>query len=273
MGLSFAEGDENVMHSQVAVRWAVGALTAVLLMLGPIGPALSDDPHALHQATEASPMAPGMAHDHGAPAAGAWEASPQGKAYAEGNHHVAGVFVLLIALSELPHALGWTMLAWTRFLLPVSLLSTGAFLMVWSDHLAWPVGPMTLAETFSGDDPEIFQHKIYGLLLLGVGTVELLRRLGLFRQAAWRIPLPALAIVGGLMLFLHSHGANPAAHKIAIHHAVMGIMAVTAGSSKLVSGWAGARNAPEAAAAPSRWELAWAVLILLIGAQLLVYSE
>jgi len=65
------------------------------------------------------------------------------------------------------------------------------------------------------------------------------------------------------MLFLHSHGAHPAAHKIAIHHTLMGIMAITAGSCKLAS------ELPDL----SRWGLAWASLILLIGLQLLVYTE
>ena len=260
------------------MRWVIGAVTLLLPVPGPIGPALGDDPHALHQVAEAAPTVPGMAHDHGTAAGGGWEGSPQGKAYAERNHHVAGVLVLLIGLSELRHALVWTSLAWTRFLLPVSMLLAGGFLMVWSDHEAWPVGSLTLAQTFSGDDQEILQHKVYGLLLLGIGTIELLRRTGRLRQALWRIPLPTFAIIGGLMLFLHSHGTNPAAHKIAIHHAIMGIMAISAGSSKLlagklVSGWAGSRTAPEGAPARSRWELVWACLILVIGVQLLVYSE
>ena len=47
----------------------------------------------------------------------------------------------------------------------------------------------------------------------------------------------------------------------------MGTMAVTAGSSKLASAWAGLRE-------PSvKWEWVWVSLILLIGVQLLVYSE
>ena len=39
------------------------------------------------------------------------------------------------------------------------------------------------------------------------------------------------------MLFGHSHGFHPSAQKIAMHHAIMGTMAVTAGSTKLVSAW------------------------------------
>jgi hypothetical protein len=77
-----------------------------------------------------------------------------------------------------------------------------------------------------------------------------------------------MAIVGGLMLFGHSHGVHPSAHKIALHHAVMGTMAVTAGSSRLFSGWAARSDA-----VPSNAERLWAVLVLLIGTQLLIYAE
>jgi hypothetical protein len=58
----------------------------------------------------------------------------------------------------------------------------------------------------------------------------------------------------------------------------MGLLAVTAGSSKLVSGWRRPVqwNRPGGAVpanSASGWELAWAGLILLIGVQLLFYSE
>jgi hypothetical protein len=85
----------------------------------------------------------------------------------------------------------------------------------------------------------------------------------------WKVPLPAFAIVGGLSLFLHSHGAHPSAHQITLHHAVMGIMAITAGSSKFFSNWKESLVSDET----SPWELAWAALVLLIGIQLLFYSE
>jgi putative copper resistance protein D len=87
-------------------------------------------------------------------------------------------------------------------------------------------------------------------------------------HAAWTTPLPLLAIIGGLMLFGHSHGDHPAAQKIALHHAVMGVLAITAGSSKLWSTWWRAREAGVA-----KWDVLWACLILVIGAQLLIYSE
>ncbi|HET9942260.1 MAG TPA: hypothetical protein VFR05_02900, partial [Terriglobia bacterium] len=59
------------------------------------------------------------------------------------------------------------------------------------------------------------------------------------------------------------------AQKIATHHAIMGTMALTAGSSKLFSAWLN----PAPGGAAVRWDWIWASLILLIGTQLLIYSE
>ncbi|MGZ8394207.1 MAG: hypothetical protein ACXWWJ_05515 [Nitrospira sp.] len=210
-----------------------------------------------------------QAHHHGSGTATEWEGSARGIAYSEFNHHLAGVFLLLIGLSEVRQALGWPALVWTRFLLPCALTVGGVFLLIWSDHDSWPIGSLTFAQTFFGDDPEIVQHKTYGILACAVGTIEFLRRLGWFAHAAWTVPLPLFAIVGGLMLFSHSHGDHSGAYKIALHHAIMGTMAITAGSSKLLSGWRGRELMRER----SYWELMWASLVLLIGLQLLIYTE
>lgn len=211
----------------------------------------------------------GEHHHHRGGTKPSWEGSVQAIAYSEFNHHLAGLFLLLIGLSEVLQALGWPALVWTRFLLPNALTIGGIFLLIWSDHDSWPIGSLTFAQTFFGDDEEIFQHKAYGILAFAVGTIEFLRRLGWFAHAAWTVPLPLFAIVGGLMLFGHSHGDHPAAYKIAVHHAIMGTMAITAGSSKLVSGWRARQMVRER----SYWELIWASLVLVIGLQLLMYSE
>jgi putative copper resistance protein D len=210
-------------------------------------------------------------HDHhgGETVPDRWEGSLQGIAYSERNHHIAGWFVVLMGLAELSHAMSLPLIAWARLLLPAAMLFSAVFVMIWSDHEAWPIGPLTFVQTFFGPDDEIVQHKIYGLLALVVGSVELFRRIGRLTHAAWVAPLPLMAIVGGLMLFGHSHGIHPSAHRIAMHHALMGTMAVTAGSSKLLSGWFCQPSARTA----GRWELLWAGLILLIGMELLIYSE
>lgn len=228
-------------------------------------------------AAESGPDASAHNHHLHGSSASIWEGSPQGIAYSEFNHHLAGAFLLLIGLSELRQIWGLPFLLWTRLFLPVGLLGAGVFLLIWSDHEAWPIGSLTFTQTFFGHDREILQHKAFGVLSLGVGTTELLRRLGHIEGRRWAVPLPLFAVLGGLMLFGHMHGAHPSAHKIQIHHTIMGLLAMTAGSSKFVSGWLrGSRstNFPQSeATAIPRWDVAWSVLILAIAIQLLLYSE
>ena len=246
-------------------RW-IGFVILAFLLLSAIPLWAQHDEHSQSLAQEAV----STDHEHHAATGdrAGWEGSVAGVAYSEFNHHLTGILVLIIGFSELRHALAMSLWAWTRFLLPGALLASGFFLLVWSVHNAWPIGALSFVETFFGSDPEIFQHKSYGLLSLTVGAIESLRRLGQIRHAAWVAPLPLFAIIGGLMLFGHSHGLHPSAAKIATDHAMMGSMAVTAGSSKLLSDWF---RSPSYAGS-SKWELPWAVLILLIGIQLLTYS-
>jgi hypothetical protein len=212
-----------------------------------------------------------IGHDHHSSGAvhDSWEGSAAGIAYSEQNHHIAGWMVILMGLAEVSHAMRFPSLMWARLLLPSAMLSVGIFLIVWSDHEAWPVGHLSFTETFFGQDYEIVQHKFYGLLAFAVGSVELFRRLGRMGHVAWATPLPLMAIIVGTMLFSHSHGVHPSAYKIAVHHAVMGTIAITAGSSKVFSGWRHPVTSPER----SKWEWLWAGLLLVIGAQLLIYSE
>ena len=251
-----------------ALMPAVPLLALLCLVLSIVATSHSMAQSADHSQTHALD---GQAHHHSHASAGEvqWEGSRQGIAYSEFNHHLAGVFLLLIGLGEVRQALGWTSMAWTRALLPGALTVAGVFLLIWSDHDAWPVGSMTFAQTFGGHDPEVRQHKIYGILALTVGLVEWLRRVGWSDRAVWAAPLPLFAIVGGLMLFEHSHGEHPAARKIVLHHIMMGTMAITAGSSKLISGW----RSRQVLVARSHWDLLWATLVVAIGLQLLIYSE
>lgn len=239
-----------------ATGWAFFLLIMMLGML--VGPVIAQHGDAIHVAS----------HDHAA--SPHWEGSPAGVQYSDRNHHLAGIFILLVGLTELWGALGIGLLARARFLLPMALWGAGVHLLVWSDHDAWPIGSLSFTQTLFGGDWEMLQHKTYAMLLLSIGTIEWLRWSDRLRHMLWVIPFPIFAVIGGLMLFLHSHGVHPSAHKIAIDHAIMGTMAVAAGFCKLVP----VRTVAEAGAAcASRWDLAWASFIVLIGLQLLFYTE
>ena len=224
-------------------------LLLVLSLFTPVAAQLRDHDHAVTH------------HSAGVPQ---WEGSVIGIAYSEFNHHLAAAFVLLIGLSELLAVLVLRSLAWTRFLLPAAMLAAGGYLLEWSDHDAWPIGSLSFAQTFVADDLEIQQHKLYAVLLLGVGTVEALRWSGKIPGSAGAWPLPILAIVAGLLLFAHEHGDNPAAHSIAMNHMIMGTIAIAAGFCRL---------AADGLASHRAWQFAWPALILLIGVQLLLYTE
>ncbi len=243
----------------------------IVLLILIAGPLCAQPGDASHETAHDRGEAHGDSHASHTSAPGPhWEGSAEGVAYSNFNHHLSGIFILVIGLTELWGALGVGMLAWSRFLLPVAMLGAGISLLIWSDHEAWPIGSMSLAQTLLGGDWEILQHKAYAVLLLSVGTIEGLRWLGGLRHVFWSLPFPAFAIVGGLMLFLHSHGDHPSAQEIAMDHAIMGTLAVAAGFCKLVSVRTVAKGNGNHAA---RWELAWAGCILLVGLQLLFYSE
>jgi hypothetical protein len=198
-----------------------------------------------------------------------WEGSVDGIAYSQFNHHLAAAFVLLIGLSELLAVLALRSLAWTRFLLPAAMLAAGGYLLGWSDHDAWPIGSLSFAQTFLADDPEIQQHKLYAVLLLGVGMGEASRWSGQITGPRGALLLPILAICGGLLLFVHDHGHYPGGHAIMMHHLVMGTIAITAGSLRLAALAMIRRRGGE----HWGWKIAWPGLILLLGVQLLLYTE
>jgi putative copper resistance protein D len=244
------------MSPNVFSRNAVAALAVAVLAAFLLGGGVFAQPH------EAGPT---LSHQHGT-TPDSWEGSREAKAYSEFNHRLAGVFVLLIGMSEARTALAAGLFGWLRFLLPAAMLGAGTFLLVWSDHDAWPIGSQTFIQTFISGDLETVQHKLYSLLLLGVGSVETLKRAGRLDRAIWGVPLPAVAILGGTLLFLHSHGTHPSASTIAMHHAVMGTTAIVAGLCKVTA----EKTTPEGR---SPWGLAWAALVLLVGVELFLYTE
>jgi len=238
-----------------SLPWLGAFLCAMLLAAPLLAPAArADEPMAMDEMHH---------HDHGGPAM-----PPGDKNFSEFSHHLAGGFVLLMSAGEMSQAL--TLSAWQplRLMLPVSMVGAGFYLLIWSDADAWLLPDGLIAPLIAGD-MEVIQHKLYALLLLAVGVVEWFRRRGRLTPDAWRWPLPLFAIAGGALLLMHQHHVLTDMRLIQAHHRVMSVTAMLAGSAKMV---------PDLIRRPSvheqdRWDLVWAILILLIGIELLLYQE
>ena len=207
-----------------------------------------------------------ISNQPGGHASGGWEGSAEGMAYSEFNHHFAGLCDVVFGLAELGNALKYPLPFWTRLVLPSALGITGVYLLVWSDHDAWPVGSLSFTETFFSHDREILEHKIYSVLAVAIAVCETLRRIGRVRHPGWAAPLVFLTLIGGLLLFVHSHGNHPASERIELHHALLGTVGVGAALSKAMASWM-----PGASRQFVKWaEVAWAGSVILFGLLLLV---
>jgi len=256
------------------MKWWVPLLSVLVLtvVLSFLGADVRAQPSSEHHPTEhfSAPVPSETNHETlGKHHEGAWEGSAQGVAYSEFNHRFAGLFVLLFGLAELGHALQYSLPGWSRFVLPSALGVIGPYLLIWSDHEAWPIGPLSFAQTFFGQDSEIIQHKFYGIFGTTAAVSETCRRFGWARHPIWAAPLFFLGLVGALLLFVHSHGQHPANQAIELHHALLGSLGVGAAVSNAMVSWASGTSQQML----KRWEVAWASFVIVIGLQLLLYFE
>jgi putative copper resistance protein D len=241
----------------------------LVLVIGSFASLLDVSAQQQRSQPEGSSEADAVLDSHAAHHDGLWEGSAQGIAYSEFNHRVVGLLNLLLGIFELGYALRYPLRLWTRLILPSAFGVIGVFLLVWSDHEAWPIGSLGFVDTFFGQDQEIIQHKLYGVFAATVALSETARRIGWVRHPAWAAPLVVFGFVGALALFAHSHGNHPANETIEFHHALLGSLGICAALSKAMASWT-----PGASTQPARgWEMVWAVLVILISFQLLVYFE
>lgn len=195
--------------------------------------------------------------------------SPEGTDFSEFHHHVAGFFIVLFGLAELGNALQYPLPLWTRFMLPGALSVIGVLVLFGNDHGSWPIHSFDLVDTLWGQDRELLEHKLYGVLALIIAFFEALRRSGSGWQSLSAAPLVILTLAGSLWLFVHSHGEHPGLAKIQFQHSLLGIVGTGAALSKGVASWLPGAS-PHAT---KRWEIAWAGSEILFGVLLLLYSQ
>lgn len=191
-------------------------------------------------------------------------------AWSEYNHHIAGAIVLLVGLAALLDRSG--LAPWARHW-PLLYLLLALFLILRSDPEAWPLGEIGLLDSLR--DPEVLQHKLLSLLVVGFAVSEWMVRLrGKAGPAAYVFPLAM--VLGGFLLLTHSHaiGNIKEALLVELSHLPLGVLAVIAGCARWVELRGGALAGGLAPAPEARWAgWVWPGCMVLISLLLLFYRE
>jgi len=189
----------------------------------------------------------------------------------EFNHHLAGLFVIvagIFILSERSLSRRWPTV---RYAWPICFLAVGTFILVFSDTEIWPFGPQSpwFAITHNSED---LQHKVFSIILLAIGYVELQRARGRLKApwATWFFP--SVGLLGATLLLFHVHGGDmqgPHALETMEHiQKEHRWFAVTGLGVALANGLAGT---------PQKWQQhfkkAWPVLLIVLGVLLIQYTE
>ena len=236
-------------------------LTLALVLLFSYSPSWAQEHHAHHEH-------PGMSLPSNGPTP---EELLSWKRESEGNHHLVGLSVALSGLFILAQGVVTKRLTAVRYVWPTCFLLSGFFVLIYSDTELWPFGPKAwINGTIT--NPEVIQHNVFSLLLLGVGLVELQRARERLNRvwAAWVFPL--FAVSGSVLLLFHSHDAGMrGANHMAIHARIQAehlSYAVTGFAIGLAKGLAGVS---------SRWQKffspLWPTLMVVLGILLLCYVE
>ena len=194
------------------------------------------------------------------------------KRESEFNHHLAGFFVLIAGIFILAEAWMKKPVPTLHYLWPACFLASGLFVLVYSDTELWPFG---YKPWFQGviSNPEVIQHKVFSILLLGLGFIELARARGRLTAlwSAWVFPV--VAVTGSVMLLFHSHGGHmmhtpdhmAVMERIKSEHLSYSLAGFGIGLSKGL------------AEVPNRWQTifakVWPSLMIALGILLMFYKE
>ena len=184
------------------------------------------------------------------------------RAWSEYNHHVSGLFVLLMGALALLHVAG---VGWARHW-PLVLLGLAGFMLVRNDPGAWPLGPQGFWAGMV--DPTVVQHRAFVLLVVAFAFFEWMVRTGRLPSTPYALVFPLLCAVGGALLLTHSHGSQnlKAEFLLEITHTPLGVLGMLIGWAR----WLEVRVAVPEARVPAR---VWSSALVVFGVLLLLYRE
>ena len=193
------------------------------------------------------------------------------KRESEFNHHLAGFLVLVAGLLILADGSVRQRWAVGRHVWPICFLVSGVFLLIFSDTELWPFGEQSWYFGLT-HHKEVLQHKVFAVLLLAVGVIELQRARGILKARWTGWVFPVVASAGSLMLLFHDHQAGMTGpnhmelmHRIQSQHISFSVTGLGIALSKGL------------AETPFEWrpffERLFPALLIVLGALLMVYVE
>ena len=183
-------------------------------------------------------------------------------AWSEYNHHWAGLFVILVGALALAHRAG---VRWAKHW-PLAFLGMAVFLFLRSDPEVWPLGDEGFWASLR--DVEVFQHRIFVLLLVAFALFEWGVRTGRLRNQKAALVFPLLTAVGAALLLTHNHAIANVKEQLLIElsHTPLAIAGVACGWSR----WLELR----ADGGVRRWAgWVWPSALVLVGLILVNYRE
>ena len=145
--------------------------------------------------------------------------------WSEYNHHWAGLIVLLAGgLALLSRS---RRLRWARFW-PISFAGLSVFILLRADPENWPLGPRPFWKSFY--QPDVLQHRIYVVLILGFALFECAVQAGRIRARWAGFIFPTVCAVGAALLLTHNHALGDIKEELLaeMSHSILALLGVMA---------------------------------------------
>jgi putative copper resistance protein D len=148
---------------------------------------------------------------------------------------------------------------------PLLFLALAVFILIRADPENWPLGPRGFWESFQV--PDVIQHRLAAALVVAFGIFEWRVMTGRSRQSWHALIFPAICMIGGALLFTHTHSLGNVKEELLAEgsHSLIAIFAIVAAGAR----WLQLRL-------PQRLPLLgsiWASCFVLIGVVLTFYRE
>jgi putative copper resistance protein D len=187
-------------------------------------------------------------------------------AWSEYNHHWSGLLVVAIGLLALLNQAG---VRWAKHW-PLLFILLGVFLFFRSDPEVWPLGEIGFFASLR--DIEVFQHRVFVLLIVGFALFEWRVRAGNWNNQTAALVFPLMCAAGGTLLLTHSHAISNVKEQLLIEvtHTPLALAGIVAGWAR----WLELRLDPVSSPLLRRiagWT--WPVCLVLCGLILLDYRE